>query len=204
MREAWQQREARIRMKTNEYPSDWDDPKWMDEVAIEWEADKNRNPYLWWLRFNGVRSGQFARMHFATIYNPIPDMVAWLDHLSKGHPTGPFRVDEEGWYLRFWARSFAGPPEADLFELRIEETEFLGFDEDEEGCKVIKTHILLKTRRGPFVARLKRILLGVVKQHRMEVEKSPSGIIDADGWCFGMRGRIWKNVIARLDEIETE
>ena len=102
----------------------------------------------------------------------------------------------------FWARPLANPSEDNLFELRIEEAEFLGFDEDEEGCKVIKTHILLKTRRGPFVARLKRILLGVVKQHRMEVEKSPSGIIDADGWCFGMHGRLWRDIITRLDEIE--
>ena len=190
-------------MRTNQYPSDWNDPRWEDDVTIEWEVDTSRDQYWWWLRFAGVRTGQSTRMHFATVYNPVPDMVAWLDHLSKGYPAGSFRVDEEGWELRFWARPVAETPETDLFELRIEEGSFFGFDEEEEDCEVLKTLLLVKTRRMPFVANLKRILLDVVKQRRMDVEQSPSGSIDADEMCFELHGKRWKDIIARLDEIET-
>ena len=190
-------------MKTNEHPSDWDDPKWEDEVTIEWEVDKKRDPYWWWLRFDALRTGQSARMHFATIYNPVPDMVAWLDHLSKGYPTGSFRVDEEGWHLRFWGRPVDNPLDGDLFELRIEDVPCLGFDEDEEECEVFNTLLLVKTRRKPFVTNLKQILLDLVKSHRKEVEQSPSGTTAADEWGYGMKGKLWKDIIARLDEIET-
>ena len=191
-------------MKTREYPPDWASPKWEDDISIEWVVDKTRDPYRWWLEFKAIGTKQSARIHFATISNPVPDMVAWLDYLAKGHPTGVFRVDEEGWVLRFCARPLPSPDSEDRFELRIEDIAFLGFDEEEDDCEVFKTKLLAKVERKPFVAAFKRILLDVVKIRREEVEQSPTGNIEMDGWCFGMRGKRWCDVIARLDEIETE
>lgn len=191
-----------IQVKTTEHPSNLDDPKWEDEVSIEWEVDKNRDPYRWWLRFNALRTGQSARMHFATIYNPVPDMVVWLEHLSKGHPTGSFCVDEEGWCLRFLARPLNNLSDDDLFELRIDNVAWMWPDEDENDREVNATLLLVKTRRQPFVAALKRILLDVVKYKRAAIKASPTGDIDAD-WGYNLHGKRWKDIIARLDEIET-
>ncbi len=187
-------------MKTYRYPSDWNDPKWEDEVTIAWEVDKNRDPYWWWLRFDGLRTGQSARMHFATIYNPVPDMVAWLDHLSKGHPAGSFCVDEEGWCIRFLARPLNDLSDGELFELRIDNVNWMWPDEEEDDREVNATLLMVKTRRRPFVAEFKRILLDVVEAKRKAIKESLTGEIEAD-WDYRLHGKRWKDIIARLNEI---
>ncbi len=190
-------------MKAREYPSDWNSAKWEDDVLIDWVVDKNRDPYWWWLEFKAIRTEQSARMHFATIYNPVPEMVAWLDHLSKGHPAGSFRVDEESWCLRFWARPLNCDLEDRTFELRIDHVTWILPDEDEDECEVFSTLLLVKTEKKTFVTRMKKILLDVVRHQQEAIIESPTGDIDAD-WEYDLHGKRWTDIITRLDEIETE
>jgi len=194
-------------MKTRKYPPDWDSPKWEDAIVVElepWGSFPNAC-----LVFRSEKTGQKGFVDLTTCFDPIPDIIAWLDHLSQGREPRPVYVDEEGWDVRIWGRRAENnSSEGPLIELREEEVFCLGdgwpeYTDDEVPIK--KTILLIRTPLRSFVRSLKRVLLSLVSEKRMEVKRSETGLIASDPCSGGSNwGKCWKDVIARLDEIETE
>lgn len=56
-----------------------------------------------WIRMMLIADGQSLTLRLSHLYDPLPDMLAWLEAIVIGVEECGFRIDEEGSFVRFSA-----------------------------------------------------------------------------------------------------